>query len=460
MAAMRFGQRGGIAVTAIIAILALAGTAQGLGPFARPLLTVSVLAFQISLCVLAVAVLSLAANVTERQEAQRELQAAHDLLEIRAAERIAELLQINTALTQEIIEHRQAKRQLEFQACVLRHMDEGVFLVDEGSIIIYANEVSETMFGCAAGELLGLSLTTLLDDGMWDRQRVSDEIESRLDTGKTWLGELITRKRDGTSFATVARISPLEISGMKFWVCVQNDRSELKQAREHSLQLERLAAIGQMVAGLAHESGNALQQIQGAVEMLARRVDGDAETRLLDQIQQAQDRLRRLLEDLRGYAAPIRLDRRWQDVANLWREAWRQLRSQRGDREIQFHEFLNGVDLNCLVDPFPMERVFRNILENSLAACADPVRIEVSCSECRHDHQPAVSLSFRDNGPGLNAEQCRRLFEPFFTTKTKGTGLGMAISQRLVDAHGGQISGGCGNDLGTNIIIILPKGTP
>src|SRR5262249_57163421 len=98
-----------------------------------------------------------------------------------------------------------------------------------------------------------------------------------------------------------------------------------------------------------------------------------------------------------------------------------------------------GVDLRCPVDQFRLEQVFRNILENALAACADPVVITVAAREDRLQGRPGLRVSVRDNGPGLTAEQRQRIFEPFFTTKTKGTGLGMAIAKREVEAHGGQV---------------------
>ena len=115
------------------------------------------------------------------------------------------------------------------------------------------------------------------------------------------------------------------------------------------------------------------------------------------------------------------------------------------------------MDLWCDVDQFRLEQVFRNILENSLAACTDPVRIEVRCRPAAIESQPAVQVAVRDNGPGLNAEQRQRIFDPFFTTKTKGTGLGMAIAKRIVEAHGGGIAVGPSSGPGAEILVTLPR---
>jgi len=236
---------------------------------------------------------------------------------------------------------------------------------------------------------------------------------------------------------------------------------ELKQAQERALQAERLAAIGQMVAGLAHESGNALARSQACLEMLGWEVsDRPAALDLIARIQKAQDHLQQLYEEVRNYAAPLKLDREIWDLSSIWRQAWENLALKRRDKETALREETGGVDLRCSVDQFSVEQVFRNIFENSLAACGDPVAIAVLVTAASLGTRPALRLAVRDNGPGLTPEQRRRIFEPFFTTKTKGTGLGMAITKRIIEAHGGQIEVGLSDSQGAEIVITLPRESP
>jgi PAS domain S-box-containing protein len=268
---------------------------------------------------------------------------------------------------------------------------------------------------------------------------------------------------DGETFHLLSYAAPLldEQRRPRGAVGAFLDITERKRAQERVLQTERLAAIGQMMTGLAHESGNALARSQSCLEMLAWEVEDRPEALdLIVRIQKAQDHLKHLYEEVRGYAAPLKLERETWDLSAIWRQAWQNLALQRQKRDATLQEETGGVDLRCMADHFRLEQVFRNIFENSLAACPDPVKIEVCCFGAEINGHSAVCVAVRDNGPGLNPEQTRRIFDPFFTTKTKGTGLGMAIAKRIVEAHGGQIAAGCGPSGGAQIRIIVPRESP
>jgi PAS domain S-box-containing protein len=237
-----------------------------------------------------------------------------------------------------------------------------------------------------------------------------------------------------------------------------HDITPLKEAQQRALQAERLAAIGQMVTGLAHESRNALQRSQACLEMLVLNVGNRPEALdLITGIQEAQDDLHRLYEEVRNYAAPIRLDRRPCCLSEVLREAWIHLEPQWRGRRVHLWE--HGLrEPSCEADRFRLGQVFRNILDNALAACHDPIQIDVDWSEAQFEGESAVRIVVRDNGPGLTPEQRYNLFEPFYTTKTQGTGLGMAIAKRIVEAHGGGITVDPGDGPGGRIIITLPRG--
>jgi len=230
----------------------------------------------------------------------------------------------------------------------------------------------------------------------------------------------------------------------------------LKRAEQKAQQAQRLAAIGQMMTGMAHESRNALQRSLACLEMLEMEVGDRPEALdLVKRVRRAQEQLHHLLEEVRNYAAPLHLERTNCSLRGVWQEAWEQTSPHRKGRDVVITEQVHG-DFRCQIDRFRMGQVFRNIFENSLAACNDPVRIDIDSSVASNNDQGSVRILIRDNGPGLTPEQKRRVFEPFFTTKAKGTGLGMAIAQRIVETHGGAISVE-DEGPGATILIVLPQ---
>jgi PAS domain S-box-containing protein len=328
--------------------------------------------------------------------------------------------------------------------------------------IAYFSRYAEEVTGYTAAEVLGRDYVQRFLPPE-HRAGVADAVRRVLAGVPSRGYENPILRRDGLRRWMVWNAQRLEdYEGGPAVLAVGQDISGLKQAQERALQAERLAAIGQMVTGLAHESGNALARSRGCLEMLAWEVEDRAEALdLIKRIQHAQDHLQQLYEEVRGYAAPINLEREVWDLSGVWRQAWANLAHLREGRDATLHEHRAGVELRCAIDQFRLEQVFRNILENALAACSDPVRIDVTCADTRFEGRPAVRVAVRDNGPGLTPEQRQRIFEPFFTTKTKGTGLGMAIAKRIVEAHGGQIAVGSGSaGPGAEIVLTLPREGP
>ena len=241
---------------------------------------------------------------------------------------------------------------------------------------------------------------------------------------------------------------------------------EIEEAQYKLLENERLAAIGQMVAGLAHESRNAFQRSHACLAELELDLqDNSGCLELIRKVQKALDDLHQLLEEVRNYSAPIVLERRDFNMAEMIETVWQEIQTANAEAR-SVHLDLNVGDEfpdHCCFDKYRLQQVFRNLLENAAFACSSPGRIEVDLDS---RVKPATANGFpsrelkiavRDNGNGVPEAEVERIFQPFFTTKTKGTGLGLAISQRIVKAHGGRIEV-LDNDRGpgARFVVVLP----
>ena len=244
--------------------------------------------------------------------------------------------------------------------------------------ILYQSPSTERLLGHRPEDRIGRNIFVdrLAHPEDWARKRAFlDEGIRR--PGLSVAAEFRLRHADG-SWRHIEAVGQNLLSDPSVGAIIANyrDITDRKRAEERALQAERLAAIGQMVAGVTHESRNALQRGQANLELLALEMgDRPRAMELIGRQQQALDDLHRLYEEVRNYAAPIRLEPRSCDLPSLWRLAWANLEPSRACREAGLREEIACSDLRCVADPHRMSQVFRNLLENALAACPDPVEI-------------------------------------------------------------------------------------
>jgi hypothetical protein len=342
------------------------------------------------------------------------------------------------------------KSESQYRALFENTLD-GLVIFDDAGRIVAVNPAAGAKIGAAPQELRGRLLNAL---------RISSGGQSRpvewndFFSPKSDFGECTLLRDDGSAidveFRAVTGFTPgLHLLSLR-------DVTARKQAEERVRQSQRLAAIGETMAALVHESRNAMQRSQACLEMLKLELEQQPEAlALVDRAQRAQDDLHRLYEEVRQWAAPLNLRREPCNLQELWTEVWRQL-SQTGPQcDVRLDEEL-ACDPVCPADRFALGQVFRNVFENALEVSPPGATVTVRCAVERNHRGEEVLLAIEDEGPGLTAQQAQRIFEPFFTTKAKGTGLGMAIVQRIVHSHGGSIA--AASPRGARIEIRLPRG--
>jgi signal transduction histidine kinase len=219
-------------------------------------------------------------------------------------------------------------------------------------------------------------------------------------------------------------------------------------------QNERLAAIGQLAAGVAHELRNPLATIRLRAQMAQRKTQEDVTSQASSVILAEVDRLDLIIERLLDFTRPIRLDTVVVNVSELAETAvqrWTSLHPEVAMR------YTGAKEIYAVADLTRLEQVLDNLLDNAVQqlkdADAPSPLIEVRClKESEH-----VCVEVSDNGGGFTPEALQKAIEPFFTTRAKGTGLGLAITQEIVQALGGELILSNRSD-GALIRIQIPEG--
>jgi len=223
------------------------------------------------------------------------------------------------------------------------------------------------------------------------------------------------------------------------------------QFERRQLELEHWARLGRMAASLAHEIRNPLGTIKGFVQLAAERADRETAA-MLSSIPEEIQRLERLVSDLLLYGRPPRPRPRWFDWDSLAEELMREMRKLAAGRPIQLAA--SGDELQLHTDPDLLKAALLNLLRNAVEALGEgpgQVHLQAVASPPQ-----GVKLAVEDDGPGLSEEVRARLFEPFFTTKASGTGLGLPITKRLIEALGGELRLLKRQPTGTRAEVSLP----
>ncbi len=234
------------------------------------------------------------------------------------------------------------------------------------------------------------------------------------------------------------------------------DLTEMKKLEDEARSREKLAAVGQLAAGIAHEIRNPLASISGSAQLLGNEMrSGSSERRLVEIIVSESRRLSAILEDFLRYARPRPKRAESFDLAASLTDAMHLFSNS--------HEITDGHRLRLHIepgnsrvcgDPDHIRQIFWNVAKNAVCAMPGGGTLDVT----GRDEGEWYAIRFRDSGRGMTPERKEVLFQPFAASFEGGTGLGMAIVRRLVDEHGGKIFVETEVGRGTEIEIRLPRG--
>lgn len=246
-------------------------------------------------------------------------------------------------------------------------------------------------------------------------------------------------------------------------ICSFQDLTEIKRMEEQVRQADRLAAIGRLAAGLAHEIRNPLGSIRGSVEVLRGSLDPqEDDRRLMDIVLRESDRLDAIIRDFLQFSRPPHLVRVPTDIPAMLDEILLMLSHQRGTKSgeappVQMRRDMAEPTVKADVDPSQMRQALWNLCLNAVEAMPQGGELRVGVRTVGAGSGTLVQeITVEDTGVGISGAELAQVFEPFFTTKPQGTGLGLAIAHRIVEDHGGEIRVQSEPYRGSRFTISLP----
>jgi signal transduction histidine kinase len=238
----------------------------------------------------------------------------------------------------------------------------------------------------------------------------------------------------------------------KSYAQLREQADQILEIEEQLRRADRLSALGELSAGMAHEIRNPLGSIRGTAEILREAVPpDDPRAEFADIMLREVDRLNGVVQDFLDFARPGESDRERIQLATVIRDLLALVRQQarKGGIEVVCEA---PVDVEVLADGEQLRQAFLNLVLNAFQAMPEGGRLEVSLQVVGE----RVLVRFRDNGAGIEADHLERIFNPFFTTRSSGTGLGLAITHRIVQAHNGRIQVTSTRGEGTTFELSLP----
>lgn len=263
--------------------------------------------------------------------------------------------------------------------------------------------------------------------------------------GRVGAGQLETR---------VTPIGPRELRDLALGF--NEMAAALEEMQQQIAQKERMAVMGELAAGVAHELNNPLGVITGYLRIVREACTGDEMAEDLQIIAQEVLNCQEIVRGLLELSRPRKLERVVVDLAQLVQETIERIKRSAPDSAVTVH-FEGKVELaTASVDDSAMRRVFGNLLRNALDAAAPNGDVDVVVDA----RDGAVVVSVSDSGEGIAPELANDVFKPFTTTKSTGTGLGLSISDAIVKAHGGHIEVDAGSRGGARFRVVLPVEDP
>jgi len=338
-----------------------------------------------------------------------------------------------------------------FNENIINSMRGGLFTTNLDGFITLFNKSASEITGHKPERIIGTHVNKVFGFLQEDGQAIPpDRLPVRFERG--------IKNVNGDEMYLGMTVSELLVEPNRHigYVYTFQDLTEIKKLEEEIRQKDRMAAIGRMAAGIAHEIRNPLTAISGSFQLLKTGLTlNEDQTRLIENISLETKRLYKTTTDFLAYAKPIKFSPRSVDLKQLTENTIELLKNSPEVTEKHRLEYSFAAEdsMSCQADPDLIRQVFWNLCKNAIKAMPEGGLLSVSLKA----NTSEVSISFRDTGIGLSRDEQEKIFEPFQSTFNGGTGLGLSIVSHIVEAHHGCIKVSSSKGKGSIFQIILPK---
>ena len=342
---------------------------------------------------------------------------------------LEEVVRIRTA------ELRESERKYK---TLVEEINDGYFVVQKKRIV-FANDAFCQMHGYRKKEVIGEEFLTFVDSD--SRRKVIDLYNSSLKKqSMPQTFEYMRLTKQGNSFPTEITTKSTQYDDLPSNIGICRDLTERVKMEKKFRDTERMAYIGQITTSLSHEIRNPLSAVTMNLQILKKNPQLKTNDRRRIVIaEKGVTRLEGILKELLDFAKPLQLAFGPTDVNQILSSCAELLEMKFEEKKLSIIVSLDIDIPKVKGDRGKLEQVFINLLLNALEASPDNGKILVSSDYRRNNGQGQAIVTIEDEGPGIPEEQVEAIFKPFVTTKSKGTGLGLTMVSRIVDAHGGRI---------------------
>ena len=360
-------------------------------------------------------------------------------------------------LQNELIENIELRRQIEdlynYMQSIVNSLPDKIYEMDENGIINFMSRGLRKTAESSSREFINKHFLEFVASGY------EDFVLSKWEEAKKGIYrpyEIEATSKDGRKHNLLITTSP--VIGTNHYILVQRDITEFKNLEKQLYDSQKLAALGQLSAGIAHEIRNPLSSIKMSLQILTKRINPEGNDLKRFRIAEKEvEHLELLVNEILAFAKPVEPKKTPVALSKVLEQAIALSEKGITDKKIEIQKEFSNIP-PVTIDAAMMTDAFLNIIRNAVEASQDYGKIKVSLRYAYENHKSVV-VEITDNGSGIDAEDMPHIFNPFFTRKNYGTGLGLSLVKKIVDIHQGTIDVFSKKNEGTKVLIILPVGT-